>query len=423
MINQTPKSFPREHLLNVAGTFDDKIRQMLNVKNVNDTKISRSGSNNSETETKPVPGIRKSINKPTNAFKPPDQFREPKGQQQHWQSDLTRAPMYHQPLPQRNYYPPLTSQTYPNNYSQSQGPFNPHRYPNMMPGVSSVDGNHQHYYQNHGKQHPAQFHNGKNGKNSAPGGNQPNIASVKAEEPIYNISDIGSLLPHEIHETFSNGSTASTNEVSIARVNSFNMNLSSNFNGVASIQSIERFDRERANEMKNFTSTDLTPGLLNGERFSFEERKRLDRKDPIEFEKRLKNKPQKNRSKNRKKKKKLAKLMQKKFPNHLQKIDNPNTGKGSMLLLTSEKQEMAPMSLMEELEEGEFLGSQHEPGRNYHIFSGSRYMAANYTSPLPKYPGPRIMENEFVREDTIPFLYDSKTFFIDAANFTFPLDQ
>ena len=253
MTNPAPKSFPRELLLNVAGTFDDKVRQMLAEKNASENKATRADTKATiEPTTKNVPGVRKTIAKPIISQSSVHLNREPVVQQptQYRQEPMyesNRAPIY-QSQPNQGFFqqpnPNPMPQAYPASFPMDRGS-NFQRNGMMPSNQNSQSGMpYQSYHQQPHYNQPPFYANG-NG-NAGPGANlhYSNDFIVKSEEPMY--FERGSMMMmHDNHDTFSNGSTASTNEPIIARNGSNNRGQVSGLKLIANSMEMDRYEHER----------------------------------------------------------------------------------------------------------------------------------------------------------------------------------
>ena len=304
---------------------------------------------------------------------------------------------------------------YPNTFPQNQPLINHQRHPMMPTPHNHQPGMPYHGYpQNQGVQNNAPFYRGDVGVNPNMNMHPPKEFLVKMEDSMYSMPERGpQMLVHENHDTFSSGSTASTNELSIARAGSFNMNPNALNKGIS--PDFDRFERERGLHQtfpKLLVNRDPVSHPEPVGSFSPEESDRFEFTNQTEAGRAVPEKLSSPKATN-KFKKKLSNPIEK--PTRSAPLnDSFYSGKGlsSKYIdpLREESGRNAP-KMEEELEEGKLPISGP-------IFKESFEMSLNNSNSLMNtyVSKSKITENE---EDTIQFLYDSKSYYIDAVTFTF----
>ena len=410
-------------MLNVPGTFDDKVRQMLAEKTSKDSKNPQHESKPMDSATKKVPGVKKAITKPTST--PTQVIRDP-GPHQSSQfrqgpaNEPARMANFHKSGPGQNFYPQSTNpgpQIYPSTFSQNQGPLHYQRHgpvPNISGSQSMAYP--QPYGDHYGVQNSAQF---PNGIGPGPSSNKHQIHDymIKAEDQPYPMMERGMM--HDSHDPFLNEPNAGNAEVGLSR------NSSSHKPQPLSLKIAGSNPGEPERDRSPFNSFPKGPfgrdpvrnfgpgGGYSPERSGFFEKIEYN-ETPSEISESM------SRDSGMKIKKKVIKPLQKPTK-HLQKYEESvYTGKGASLSIMEKKEEEIinlAYKMEDDLEEGE-LPNVRKP-----LTISPRNPTASMNSYLNTlYSKPNAYESDLAQDDTVLFLYDSKSFFVDAASFSFPID-
>lgn len=404
-MSQVPKSFPRQLLLNVPGTFDDKVREMLAQKPALNTNSARSEAKSQESTTKVVPGIRKTIAKqPLIPSSHLNQNWEHPTQPNNFYKNVNfdesnRASSFNQPSTVNGYYQAPSWNSTPSSYQDNydKNPPNFQRYQNM-------GGNQQQQPSGNFNAQPSYpFQNSfSNFHTSEMIPSKFNDFPLKMEETNFYVPEKGPRQIQEFHDTFSNDSTTSTIEPPLARGNS-----------LIQRQLLYNDDRheshyiERQNNFNSLLSSNLngsTRSLISVEKSGQEAVSYDETKDNGNFvqDQIYSQQPTKNAFKKAFKLKKSAKLAQK---NLNWKEKTSFKSKEDIMLRSSKK-------IKFELEEGEV---------DYHFTPESSNTVENVVSKSNiKSISDRKLETA-IEEEIVPFLYANKSYYVDPLTFVFPL--